>query len=109
MSTVLRFDHGPLEEAGRHLMDVSAEFQRRTQAAFAVVHGTGETAWAGSVTGTAMDGIIDLLQQACERLHGNLQLTGEGIQTMAHTLHKSELDAQAIVDPPRAAPDVPSL
>ncbi|TDD06785.1 hypothetical protein E1292_14575 [Nonomuraea deserti] len=98
MSAGIRFDQKSLEAAGRHLQDVSTEFQQRTQALFAAVRGTGETAWGGSAVGMAMDGLTDLLQQACAHLDGNLRLTGEGITAMARDFRGSEHAAQEAVD-----------
>lgn len=97
MSAELRFDHTSLNEAGRHLLDTAALFQRHTGNLLAVVHGTGGTAWGGSATGQAMDQLTELLHQACGQLHGNLHLTGEGVQMMAHTMRVNELDVQATV------------
>ncbi|GAA4231062.1 hypothetical protein FHR32_004873 [Streptosporangium album] len=94
MSEELRFDHASLNEAGRHLLDTADLFRRHTGNLLAVVHGTGGTAWGGSATGQDMDQLTELLHQACGRLHGNLYLTGEGVQTMAHTMRVNELDIQ---------------
>ncbi|TDD17842.1 hypothetical protein [Nonomuraea diastatica] len=98
MSAGIRFDQKSLEAAGQHLQDVSTEFQQRTQALFVAVRGTGETAWGGSTAGMAMDGLTDLLEQACAHLHGNLRLTGEGITAMARDFRGSEHAAQEVVD-----------